>query len=120
MVFFSAKLPSIIAQPENVENVYTADKTTVSFNVEYSGTPPIYLEWQQWNPEGNNWIFVESEQWNPDSLEDVTQNSSRLVFDNAEPPSCAKRYQCVITNVAGSVTSKMAYFVSGKAFVLLC
>ena len=91
-----AEPPRIITHPK--DSTYTVPGQQVTFTVQATGTKPISYQWQ-WNPDKES----VSEDWQPCS----GANTATLIIQNVQN-SNEGSYRCVISNCAGSQTSKAA------------
>ena len=91
-----AEPPRIISHPN--DSTYTVPGQQVTFTVQATGTKPISYQWQ-WNP-GKESV---SDDWQSCS----GANTATLTIQNVQN-SNEGSYRCVISNCAGSQTSKPA------------
>ena len=102
--FFSDEPPTVINHPQTLSKV--CPEADVSFAVQATGTDPLRYQWQ-WKP-------VEEECWNPcDSEKFPGSDTSTVTIPNVQKTNEGS-YRCVITNYAGSQTSKPAKLSIGK------
>ena len=106
--FFSDEPPKVINHPQNLTKV--CPETDVSFAVQATGTDPLRYQWQ-WKPvEEEN----KCDYWNPcDSEKFPGSDTSTVTIPNVQKTNEGS-YRCVITNYAGSQTSKPAKLSIGK------
>ena len=77
------------------------------FTAKGTGTEPLRYRWE-WNPAG------EGNQWQPCGLEGVSgADSSTVTISNVQKDNEGS-YHCVVSNCAGSQTSKPAKLDVGK------
>ena len=91
-----AEPPRIITHPK--DSTYTVPGEQVTFIVQVTGMKPISYHWQ-WNPDKEG----VSEDWQPYSGADTPTLTVQDVQKSNEGS-----YRCVISNCAGSQTSKPA------------
>ena len=103
-----AEPPRITAHPKHLIN--TVPGQLVLFTVQATGTKPLNYQWQ-YNPDTEGW----SEEWQPCS----GSNTATLTIPSVQK-SNEGSYHCVVSNCAGSRTSKVAkLFDVGKNPVAL-
>ena len=91
--------PRVTAHPKDLVN--TVPGQLVLFTVQATGTKPLNYQWQ-YNPDTEGW----SEEWQPCS--GVEGSVSATLTIPSVQKSNRGSYRCVISNCAGSQTSKPA------------
>jgi len=91
--------PEINEQPQNIT---ISSGETASFSVEASGTRPLTYQWQVSTTWYNNWNDISD-----DAIYSGV-NTSTLTLTNTPYTYNGYRYQCIVSNSAGSVTSYAA------------
>ena len=100
--------PRITTHPKDLVNTVSGQQ--VLFTVKATGTKPLNYQWQ-YNPDTEGW----SEEWQPCS----GSNTNTLTIPSVQK-SNEGSYCCVVSNCAGSRTSKAAkLFDVGKNPVAL-
>ena len=103
-----AEPPRITAHPKDLVNTVSGQQ--VLFTVKATGTKPLNYQWQ-YNPDTEGW----SEEWQPCS----GSNNDTLTIQSVQTSNSGS-YRCVVSNCAGSRTSKAAkIFDVGKNLVAL-
>ena len=92
----TAKPPRIITHPKDLVN--TVPGQQVLFTVQATGTKPLSYQWE-YTPDTEGW----SEEWQPCS----GSNTDTLTIPSVQK-SNKGTYHCVVSNCAGSQTSKPA------------
>ena len=101
---YIAEPPRIYSHPQELRDAVLGK--TVKFTIHATGTDPLRYQWQ-WKP-------VEEECWNPcDSEKFPGSDTSTVTIPNVQKTNEGS-YRCVITNYAGSQTSKPAKLSIGK------
>ena len=91
-----AEPPKITTHPKDLVNTVSGQQ--VLFTVHAAGTKPLNYQWQ-YNPDTEGW----SEEWQPCS----GSNTATLTIPSVQK-SNEGSYRCVVSNCAGSRTSKDA------------
>jgi len=99
----TADPPHITTQPKNLKDVLLGQPVT--FTIHATGTEPISYHWQ-WKPAGE-----ESEEW---QLCDTEWSRNTTLKIPKVQESDEGSYRCVVSNHAGSQTSKAAKLCIGK------
>ena len=89
-----AEPPKVTAHPKDLVNTVSGQQ--VLFTVQATGTKPLNYQWQ-YNPDMEGW----SEEWEPCS----GSNTATLTIPSVQNEGS---YRCVVSNCAGSRTSKAA------------
>ena len=111
MILYSASTtyvadpPTITTQPQELKNIVPGKPVT--FTAKGTGTEPLRYHWE-WNPAG------EGNQWQPCGLEGVSGADSSTVTISSVQKANEGSYHCVVSNCAGSQTSKPAKLSVGK------
>ena len=95
----TAEPPRITTHPNDSTYAFTGEQVT--FTVQAIGTEPLNYNWQ-WSPTGEGG----SEEWQPCSGAEGSDTTT-LTIPSVQT-SNAGSYRCVISNCAGSQTSKPA------------
>ena len=104
----SAEPPRITTHPHEVKDAVPGK--LVTFSIEAAGTEPLSYQWE-YNPDTEGW----SEEWQPCSGSDTNTLTIPSVQKSNEGS-----YRCVVSNCAGSRTSKAAkLFDVGKNLLVL-
>ena len=93
-----AEPPRITTHPKDFKLEDTVLGQQVSFTIQATGTKPLNYQWQ-YNPDTEGW----SEEWQPCS----GSNTATLTIPSVQK-SNEGSYRCVVSNCAGSRTSKAA------------
>ena len=101
----TADPPRVTAHPQGVKDAVPGQPVT--FTVETTGTEPLNYQWQ-WKPTGEE---GGSEEW---QLCDMESSDGTTLTIPSVQKSNEGSYQCVISNCAGSQTSKAAKLSIGK------
>jgi len=99
----TADPPCITTQPKDLKDVPLGQPVT--FTIHATGTEPISYQWQ-WKPAGEG-----SEEW---QLCDMEWSHNTTLEIPKVQESDEGSYQCVVSNCAGSQTSKAAKLCIGK------
>ena len=97
--------PKVTSQPKNQKNVVPG--TAISFTLQATGTEPLSYQWQ-WKPAKEK---DGSEEWEPCDMKWC--DGATLTIPSVQK-SNEGWYHCVISNYAGTVTSKPAQLSVGK------
>ena len=97
--------PKVTCQAKSLNKV--CPETTVSFTVQATGTGPLNYQWE-WKPIEKK---AGSEEWQPCDAE--WSDGATLTIPSVQK-SNEGSYRCVISNCAGTVTSKPAQLSVGK------
>ena len=102
--FSLAEPPKVTRQSKSLENVDPG--ITISFTVQATGTGPLNYEWQ-WKPAGESG----SEEWQQSPAE--WSHDAALIIPSVQKTN-EGWYHCIISNCAGTVTSKPVKLSVGK------
>ena len=105
----AADPPRITTHPQELKDV--APGRCAMFSAEATGTEPLSYKWE-WNPAGER---RGTEEWQPCDLESFSGGDSSTVTIPSVEKSNEGSYRCVISNCAGSQTSKLAQLSVGKS-----
>ena len=94
-----AKPPTITTHPQDLMNVISGNP--VMFTIRATGTEPLSYHWQ-WNPAEEG----ASEEWQPCSGAEGYDTATLTI--SSVQKSNRGSYRCIISNCAGSQTSKPA------------
>ena len=94
-----AEPPKITTHPKDLVNTVSGQQ--VLFTVHAAGTKPLNYQWQ-YNPDTEGW----SEEWQPCSGAEGYDTATLTI--HSVQKSNRGSYRCVISNCAGSQTSKPA------------
>ena len=100
-----AEPPKITNQPQDFKDVVSG--TPVNFTIATTGPEPLNYQWQ-WKPAGGE---GGSEEW---QLCDVEGPQSAVLSVPSVQKSNEGKYRCIISNRAGSQTSKSAKLSIGE------